>query len=313
VTNNFGSAQSQTNYLQVSVPSAYVAAVLKDAPQDLWPLNETNPPTAYDYWSGNNGIQNGGLTLGVPGPVPPADAGFAAGNLAYGFDGNDTYVDCGTGPALSGTTDFALEAWVNTTSTAYGMVLQQRYQQGYNGEYEFGVNADGTLSFMIYGGGGYQFSFNSTNTALLVNDGNWHHVVAVRSGTSGLLYVDGSLVGSATGPVAPLDPTFEVGIGADLRDFVSYFAGAICEVAIYNHALTSAQVATHAQTGILGNVTPPVLSVVGNTLVWSSGTLLGSPVLGSAAVWTAVSGGNSPYPLPPFGSTNSTMFYRLVR
>jgi hypothetical protein len=312
VTNNYGSAKSQTNYLQVATPSAYVAAVVQDAPQSFWPLNETGPSTAYDYWSGNDGTQNGSLTLGVAGPMPPSYAGFNAGTLAYQFDGGSAYIDCGTGAALSGATDFSLEAWVNTTSAAYGQILQQRYSGGYNGEYEFGINADGTLDFMIYGGSAYQFSFNSTNTSTPVNDGNWHHVVAVRSGTSGMIYVDGLQVGAASGPVAPLDPTFEVYMGADLRGYTSFFNGTMCEVAIYNHALSSAQVANHAVTGITG-ATTPTLSLVGKSLVWPSGTLVSSPVLGAAAIWTPVSGAASPYLLPPVGSTNSTMFYRIKR
>ena len=312
VTNNYGSAKSQTNYLQVSTPSAYVATVVQDAPQSFWPLSEIDAPTAYDYWSGNNGAQNGSLTLGVAGPVPPSYAGFNAGTLAYQFDGGSAYIDCGTGAALSGTADFSLEAWVNTSSTATGVILEQRYSGGYNGEYQFEVNGDGTLAFVIYGGSAYQFSFNSTNTLTPVNDGNWHHVVAVRSGASGMIYVDGLQVGAASGPVAPLDPTFEVYMGADIRGYTSFFNGTMCDVAIYNHALTSAQVANHAATGITG-ATTPTLSLAGKSLVWSAGTLVGSPVLGAAAVWTPVSGATSPYLLPPAGSTNSTMFYRVKR
>jgi hypothetical protein len=310
VTNPYGSAQSQTNYLQVVTPSPYVAAVVQDAPQNVWPLNETVPATAYDYWSGQNGAQNGALTLGVPGPTPPAYQGFGAGTTVYEFDGASAYVDCGTGPALSGATDFTLEAWVNTTSTAYGMIVQQRYSGGYNGEYEFAVNGDGTLAFMVYGSGNYQFNgFNSTNTSTPVNDGNWHLVTAVRSGGNGSLYVDGKLVGSASGPLASLDPTFTVGIGADLRDSTSYFNGMMCNVVIYNHALSPDRIADHAAVGVLG--APLTLSIVGRNLVWSAGTLVSSPVLGPSAVWNPVSGASSPYPLPPTGSTNSAMFYRL--
>ena len=308
VTNRYGRAQSQTNYLVVVTPSSYVAAVALDAPKDFWPLDETNAPTAFDYWGGNNGTQNGNVALGVAGPVPPVEAGFDASTTAYGFDGASGYIELGTGPALSGTTDFTLEAWVNTTSAASGVIIQQRYTAGYNGEFEFEVNANGTLYFLLYGGGAYQFSFNSTNTAPL-NDGNWHHVAAVRNGSNGYLYADGKLVGAATGAPAPLDPTFTVFIGADMRNYNTYFSGSLSSVAIYTHALSAAQLAHHAVIGISGP--PPVLSLVGRSLVWSSGTLLSSPTLGASAVWTPVTGAASPYPLPPTGATGSAMFYRL--
>ena len=91
---------------------------------------------AYDYsGNGKDGTQSGGLTLGVAGPRPPAFAGFSSSTVAYQFDGASASVDCGTGPALSGTTDFTLEAWINTTSTTFARLMQQR--SGYNGEYMF--------------------------------------------------------------------------------------------------------------------------------------------------------------------------------
>ena len=313
ITNNFGSVSSLSNYLVVVTPSSYVATVMQDRPRNFWPLNETNPSTAYDYSGGKDGNQNGGLTMGAVGPVPPSHAGFDPNTLAYQFDGGTAYVDFGTGPALSGTTDFSLEAWVNTSNqSTFEEILQQRYSAGFNGEYQFGVNTNGTIYFMVYGGGASQFNINSTNSSPLANDGNWHHVVAVRNGTNGCIYLDGVLVGGASGPVAPLDPTFTVAIGIDLRDFKSYFEGSICDVAIYQHALTSAQVANHASTGIFG-ASAPTLSLVGGSLVWSSGTLVSSPVLGAGAVWTPVAGAVSPYHLPPASSNNSMMFYRLLR
>ena len=205
VTNNYGVAYSQSNYLLVIEPALAAAAAVQDSPGAFWPLTETNTPTAYDYsGAGNNGTQNGNLTLGVAGPTPPACQGFPAGNTAYLFDGGSSYIDCGTGPSLSGTTDFTLEAWVNTTNNASSEIIQQRSASGFNGEYQLGVNANGTITFMVYGGGASQFNFSSPATSKYVNDGNWHHVAAVRSGNTGTIYIDGSAVASATGSaVAP--------------------------------------------------------------------------------------------------------------
>jgi hypothetical protein len=254
VSNDYGSAQSQSNYLVVEPASSYIAAVAPDGPLSLWPLSETAPATAYDYWSTNNGAQNGTLTLGVAGPVPPAYAGFNSNTTAYEFDGATAYINCGTGPALSGTTDFTLEAWINTTNVAEGVILQQRYSGGYNGEYLFAVNGNGTVYFYIFGDNAYQFNFSSPAASRRVNDGNWHHVAAVRSGINGFIYIDGSLVASASGTfVAGLDPTFTVAIGEDFRDSVFYFDGLMCDVAIYNHALSAARIGKHASEGVLGN------------------------------------------------------------
>ena len=311
VSNHFGFAQSQTNYLQVVPANAYIAAVAQDSPQSFWPLNETNPATAIEYWGGHDAAQNGNVILGNPGPVPPAFIGFDPGTMAYGFDGASAYLDCGTGPALAGTTDFTLEAWANTASATTGIIIQQRYAAGFNGEYQFSLTSSGKLSFTVYGGD-YQFNGLTSTNATPLNDGTWHHFAAVRSGSYGYLYADGKLVGAATGTPAPLDPTFTVYIGADMRNNNTWFNGSLCDVAIYAHALSAAQLANHANTGLFGAV-PPTLTLVGRNLVWTTGTLVSSPVLGSAAVWTPVAGAASPYALPPAGATSAALFYRVKR
>ena len=259
VTNAYGNTPSVTCHLSVvTSPDLYTDQVLPDAPGAFWPLSETVANTAYDYsGNGKNGAQTGIFVLGVPGPRPPADAGFNATTKAYLFDGSSSYIDCGTAASLNGTTDFTLEAWVNTTNSAgFGMILQQRYVNGYNGEYEFGVNANGTLYFMIYGGGAYQYNFSSAPASRRVNDGIWHHVAAARSGTNGFLYVDGSLVGSANGTVRPLDSSFTTVIGRDERGASSYFSGMMANVAIYGYALTATRVQDHAAKGVLANASP---------------------------------------------------------
>jgi hypothetical protein len=258
INNSYGSTNSVTCLLTVvASPDLYTSQVLPDAPGAYWPLSETVPATAYDYsGGGKDGTQNGGLTLGVAGPRPPAYAGFSAGTLAYQFDGT-AWIDCGTAPSLSGTTDFTLEAWINTTDTATSRILQQRYSGGYNGEYMLDVNGNGTVSFTIYGGGGFQYSFSSAAAARRVNDGKWHHVAAVRSGTNGFIYVDGSLAASASGTtVAPLDPTFTTVIGRDQRGANSYFVGMMADVAIYGYALSAVRIQDHASKGVLANASP---------------------------------------------------------
>jgi hypothetical protein len=261
VTNNYApAAQSQTNYLVVVTPSLAAGAAVQDTPKSLWPLSETDPATAYDYWSGNNGTQNGSLTLGAAGPVPPVDAGFNAGTKAYQFDGASTYIDCGTAPSLSGTTDFTVEAWINTTNTISGQIIQQRSTSGYdgtangyNGEYGLSVNGNGTVNFYIFGGGSTEYNFNSPRLSRRVNDGKWHHIAAVRSGgTSGFIYIDGSLVASASGTAEPLDGTIATFIGADQRNSSVFFNGSMCNVAIYTTALSADRIGVHAATGVLG-------------------------------------------------------------
>ena len=306
VTNNFGAVSSLTNHLTVISPALFAAQIVADAPLAYLPLSETDAPTAYDY-SGhaNNGTQQGGLTLGVDGPRTPAFQGFTGSTTAYQFDGGSASIDCGTAPAISGTSDFTVEAWVNTTTTTFSRLIQQR--SGFDGEYMFDLNADGTLHFTVYGGG-YQFDFNSPGTKL-VNDGSWHHIVAERSGTNGFIFIDGSLMAQASGPVRPLNDTFTVGVGKDFRDDSSYFDGALCNVAIYSHALSAARVGAHAVTGILGT-TPLAITIApgGATITWPLGILESATTL-SPSNWTPVTGATSPYSW--LSTTNASRFYRV--
>jgi len=302
VTNNYGTASSQTNFLSVVTPGLAVADIVQDVPGAVWPLNETTSPTAYDYsGAGNNGTQNGGLTLGVAGPQPPVDAGFSAGNTAYQFDGSSSFILCGTNCSFAGATDFTLEAWVNTTNNTSGEIIQQRSSSGYggtangyNGEYQLAVNANGTISFAVYGGGAYQFTFSSPVTSKYVNDGNWHHVAAVRSGTIGTIYIDGSAVASASGPTeAPLDSTIPTFIGFDQRNSANFFNGLLADVAIYSHALTAARIADHALKGVLGTSPLVIGEVAGGFIQDSKPSGTPHPGLNYGTIWLATSADTS--------------------
>jgi len=329
VVNSYGSAQSATNHLTVlSSPNLYTTDVVQDSPSAFWPLNESSGTNANDYsGNGNTGNNNGGITLGVDGPRPPAYQGFDAANIAYQFDGGSAYIDCGTAPSLAGTTDFTLEAWINTTATANGMIIQQRSATGFNGEYQFQLTAGGNLNFTIYGGGAQQYNFTTTRT---VNDGQWHYVAAVRSGANGYIYIDGTLAASASGTPAPLDATIATYIGSDQRDAVSYFNGALSDVAIYDAALSAHSITLHAYNGLKGNA-PFAISIVPGGYVADTKPA-GSPHYGlnHNAAWTnsitdfnfpavtrdgvAVFSGNSQLAIPAdtdFDSANGTIVFWL--
>jgi len=288
VTNNLGVAKSATNHLTVvASPDLYTTDVAQDAPGAYWPLGETAGTLAMDYaGSAHNGTNNGGLTLGATGPRPPSYQGFSTGKFAYQFDGTSSYIDCGTGPSLSGTTDFTLEAWVNTTATTAGQILQQRSANGYNGEYFLTFNASGTVSFTLYGGG---YQFNAMTTPNSVNDGNWHYIAAVRrNGTNGAIYIDGTpAVTQNVAFVALLDNTIPTYIGADMRDKVSYFNGLISDVAIYPYALSASRIGLHAYNARLGT-SPIVLSVVPGGYVLDSKPIgTAQPAANYGAKWLA--------------------------
>jgi hypothetical protein len=87
------------------------------------------------------------------------------------------------------------------------------------------------------------------------NDGNFHHLVVTRNGSTTALYIDGVAktftgVGSATGVTAT-----SASIAGDPAGLVSgtvpAFAGLIQEVAVYPTALTAGQVSNHYTLGVI--------------------------------------------------------------
>ena len=209
-----------------------------------WKLDDNTGITATD--SSGNG-NNGTLTNG-PTWVP----GFK--NSAVQFDGVDDYVALGHRPSISGTSDFTVSAWIKTSAATAGVIMQQR-NGGFNGEYKFSTNANGTLQFMLYGNG-YQFNFATAQT---VNNGAWRFVVAVRSGLTGNIYIDGNPTpaGTQTGTaIAPLDAAISTAIGRDIRDNVQPFNGTIDEVKLLTTALTGAQVQA-LYNDYMGTNSPP--------------------------------------------------------
>ncbi len=79
-----------------------------------------------------------------------------------------------------------------------------------------------------------------------LNNGVWHHVVGTYSSAqhTAALYVDGDLVNSNTNASSAIATTahpFQIGA----RHNGDTFGGSIDDVAVYDHALTAAQVAAH--------------------------------------------------------------------
>ncbi|MCA9184240.1 MAG: M60 family metallopeptidase [Pirellulaceae bacterium] len=221
VRNATGQTQEATVLLQPLSPIAH------------WKFDEATGDTANDATgNGHTGVLSGGVQR---------VAGVTGSGLS--LDGLNDKVTFGTGPALAGNTDFTVSAWIRTTTTKNGVIIQQR-NGGFNGEYQFKIAGNGRLQFFIYGNDAYQFDFSSNRT---VNDGQWHHVAAMRQGAAGRIYVDGVLSGSASGTARDLDASIGVGVGADIRDNNQYFAGNIDDVRVYDVALSASELAIVAR------------------------------------------------------------------
>ncbi len=225
----------------------YASAVLATTPLAYYPLNETTGTTAADD-SGNSlaATYVGGVTLGVAGALP-----FDPGT-AVTLDGNTGYVQL---PKL--TTDFATgfsaEVWADPTSVGN---YQAFFDFG-NGSYSdnitlFRVGTTNTLGFEVLDGGSVGNVIMAANAITL---DTWQYF-AVTMNTLGnvTLYKNGVVIATGTTDVPRMGIVRSDNYFGKSNFGNAYYAGGLQDAAIFNVALTSAQIqATYAQS-IYGTV-----------------------------------------------------------
>ena len=227
-----------------------------------WKLDETTGSTADD----TTGRAQEGTVSG---------AAWSSGTLgnALTFDGVDDGVLVGTSAAVVGSGNFSLTAWVKVNpGSPLGTVIQQREPgaSGHLGEYMVNVNANGTVNFFVYNN---VYQFDLTTTAA-VNDGQWHHLTALRDGTSGKIYIDGVEAASGSGAVQAL-LSRAVSIGYDHRDANKRFTGQIDDVRIYERALVAGELDTLAPNRAPAFTTDPLVKAAATEDSAYSGSLSG--------------------------------------
>ncbi|GAB3036994.1 archaellum stator protein ArlG [Natronobiforma cellulositropha] len=214
-----------------------------------WPFDEDDGDTAFDAAGANDGSHVGGVTPGREGLLS---------STAYGFDGVDGRVDVSDDEALRLTGDMAISMWINTTTLGESaadsnqtFLLDKSHWDNREG---YLVADDGDYAdevfFRVLGNGDHtDIAFDRT----LVNDGEWHNIVAVRDGGDILLYLDGTLQGQASDTA--LDASFvDLAIGAGHTGH-GPLEGGMDEIQIYDRALSPAEVDALHQTGSNGTYT----------------------------------------------------------
>lgn len=216
--------------------------------------------------------------------------GRRAGGLH--FNGGQS-VHCGRRASLAGTTPFTVTAWVrvNSGTSQEGTIIQQRASDGFNGQYRFYVSNTGRLGFYVYGNSAQQFNFTA-NTA--INNGNWHHVAAVRDANgNAYLYLNGQLDGSVTGTTQrSLSSSISVGIGADIRDSNRYFRGTLDDIRIFNRDLSQEEISlVRNQAPVIAPTTIDLGQMsAGDPLALDLNTYASDPDIGETLSWEKISG-----------------------
>jgi microcystin-dependent protein len=221
----------------------YAAAVLAASPQDYWRLDDApGQPFGVADWAGtlHAGASSSGLVYQVSGAT-------ADGDQAMNFDGVSSNVGA-TGPAVSDS--FSVEAWFKQTQSGarnYTLVSHGPCYSGPTGGFDVYVTSDGKVALDQA-----EVSRIAQTTGVNVSDGQWHHTVVTKAGSSIHLYVDGvdrtdttsianSTLSNCYGAVVIGDEPYHNGQWT-AKDF---FAGSIDDVAIWMTPLSAAQVQAH--------------------------------------------------------------------
>ena len=154
----------------------------------------------------------------------------------YVFDFNNSQeINCGNDSSLQMDTVFTMSCWINTTSTSRGSIMGTFISNGYY----IDLMASGTVQGGYHSTGSH-FLRPSSST---VNDGNWHHICYVISGTatdgSDLdVYVDGQLDnGSFTSSGTPSGAVTTNPFKINLQGYDGRYTGKTSNVQVFNSAL----------------------------------------------------------------------------
>jgi hypothetical protein len=223
--------------------AAYQDEVLADHPVAYYRFEETSGTIAKDTTANaNDGIYMNGVLLNQP----------SAPNLgkAARFDGIDDFVS--TPRTVS--TDFTLEAWINTTASS--LTGSQAYEGNGLLWSDVGGAANDFAMAMLNNGLSF-FTGNpdiTVTSAMAINDGRWHHLVATRAqGGSIEIFIDGISRGTAPTNNNPLDGNPSIMIGGNVLDS-RYFSGLIDEVAYYPTVLSVDRIKAHYLAGSFSTV-----------------------------------------------------------
>ncbi len=183
---------------------------------------------------------------------------------AYLFNGIDAYIDYSTNNR-SIDDSLTISVWVKTTMSNIGWII---------GKYDWTIDRGYAIQIenghpFISGrnGSGLIISTHYQNSTVLVNDGQWHHLLGVIEGNVWKMYVDCVLDTTAFG-TAPLpnltcNEPLSIGrypLGTGTFGY-NYFQGSIDEVRIYNRALIPIEIDSLCQVGFNNSTVAPVPTI----------------------------------------------------
>ncbi len=251
-------------------PTGYGSNILADGPIAYWRLDEFSGTNAFDLVGSHDG-QYFNVTQHVhPGySVIDSDNAISVSGSPNSYVGNINGNPNVSGPVINfeGTNaSFTLEAWVNGPAQPGGSAIIAK------GTGDNGTTANEQFCLDISDGGNYHFFVRDRFFQIheveadLGPSSSWDHVVGVFDAVelNMFIYVNGEQRNTAsTGGADIKSSTALVSIGSKRDgtdpDYNDGFTGSLDEVAIYDKALSAAQVQAH-YAAAYGTTTPPAIS-----------------------------------------------------
>jgi len=162
--------------------------------------------------------------------ISTAESKFGGASIA--FDGNGDYLQLPHNVDFSlGSEDFTIEFFLLTNQATAGTPVAHRNGSGAgntNWLVQLGSVTQGKLSLYLSDGSSYIVS--GLTTVSSINNGQWHHYAATRSGSSVRVFVDGILESTATTINSVSSTARVLQIGNDAT--TNYFNGYIDDLRI---------------------------------------------------------------------------------
>ena len=211
--------------------------------QGYWRLGEVSGITAYDSKGTANGTLTNGPTFGGAGATTYP-------NDALNLDGVDDYVDFGDVHDFAGTSSFTIECWLNRGTLGeadkYRWILTKQSIVDPRDGWAAYVAPDSTgtpqrIVFSRFAGGTEHMAVSTTATVA----GTWYHLAATYDGSNMRIYVNGVLEDTQASALSMPNTTFPMRISSAAPPSVHRFPGRLDEMAVYNVALSAAQIREH--------------------------------------------------------------------
>ncbi|HXF11477.1 MAG TPA: LamG-like jellyroll fold domain-containing protein, partial [Desulfuromonadaceae bacterium] len=283
--------QSGTN---ANRATPYAQTVTNDGGVNLvayWRLGE-NGMTATN--SGTLGsAANGtyvGATYGSPGGPPSSELpGFSAGNGCAYLNGAGNYISLANPAGLNFTNQITLQAWVRPNAVQGTAANLISHGLNTNGTAEVALRITNN-TYQIQAWNGTAHGVSAAIPAGDLGTSNWVQLAGTYDGAKWNLYRNGTLLASAADSIGAVLITNENwAIGARGAGTSQFYSGFVDEVAIFNRALTSNEIAT-AYSGANPTNPPTIVTQPAGLVTNVGGTFSLSVVAGGSPLlayqWT---------------------------